>query len=70
MFSSALLFEFSKELKRVPRVACSDVGTGKVLIEDMQITLLNFNSKPANRNAMEHFGKKSSHNVGGICSKI
>ena len=65
MFSSALLFEFSKELKRVPRVACSDVGTGKVLI-----TLLNFNSKPANRNAMEHFEKKSSHNVGGICSKI
>jgi hypothetical protein len=67
MFSSALLIEFSKELKRVP---CSDVGTGKVLIQDMQITLLNFNSKTANRNAMEHFEKKSSHNVGGICSKI
>lgn len=45
MFSSALLIEFSKELRRVPRVACSDVGTGKVLIQDMQITLLNFNSK-------------------------
>ena len=67
MFSSALLIEFSKELKRVP---CSDVGTGKVLIQDMQITLLNFNSKPANRNAMEHFENKSLHNVGGICSKI